>query len=239
LKPGELKIMLKLMENEDGLTFTNIKDKTELSAPVVSEYLKNLQNMAIIIKDEERKYRLRKSYFRGYSKSSTSPIYEIFLNILQDFIVARGMQIHNLENEEQRHDEMTKFLENIIFSSIPWATGYIILKSIVTAIEPYEHKNEKEISLKVIDNLNKEINGQIEEWIVPAIQQLALVMTLNLEACHGFSTNMLDRVSQVANKSLLDFKDKIILTDGKELKSIIDVIEEIKKSVLLARHRFI
>ena len=61
MREGEEKIVEVLLYNANGLSFTELKEKTGLSPPSLSENLRRLSNLGFLLKiDETRKYRLRK-----------------------------------------------------------------------------------------------------------------------------------------------------------------------------------
>lgn len=66
LREGETKIVNVLLYAEESLSFTEIKEKTGLSSPSLSENLKRLTNLGLILRnDETRKYRIPKGTILG------------------------------------------------------------------------------------------------------------------------------------------------------------------------------
>jgi len=66
LREGETKIIDVLLYTDEALSFTEIKERTELSPPSLSENLKRLNNRGLILKNEKtKKYRITKGTLLG------------------------------------------------------------------------------------------------------------------------------------------------------------------------------
>ena len=66
MREGETKIVNALLYADESLSFTEIKEKTGLSPPSLSENLKRLNNFGLILRNEKtRKYRIPKGTILG------------------------------------------------------------------------------------------------------------------------------------------------------------------------------
>jgi len=166
MKPGEMKIYKALMDHEQGLTFTELKKETKLSAPVLSEYLKNLQLEGSVNKNVAvRKYQLTRAYL---PKTKLYGI-EKALRFLVFFAPAFAVKIKQVKNEAKRMELVKHFLKMYFMSG----SSIVIFFAIGSVLDEWFEKGEERIDL-----LSSMLNEQIRNWVGPYIQKLALALVL-------------------------------------------------------------
>jgi len=173
MKPGENKIYNELVR-VPGLTFTELKDKTNLSAPVLSEYLKKMQKLGVVVKElETKRYRLAQIYFPMKTlPNDLQKAYKIFAVT----ILRTALKISKIEEKEAKEEAFRKFLGNSFhyFMVINW-------KVIGEAIGVFAGKEKNIKDQDLIVEMNAIINRAFQDWAAPIANTLATAMLYNLD----------------------------------------------------------
>lgn len=92
LAPGEKKILDTLRESEKRLlSYTELREKTGLSDPALSEYLKELQKKGLIQRDMmSRKYEIKT---RGHKTYVEKEILDMFAGLLEDRFTPNSISV--------------------------------------------------------------------------------------------------------------------------------------------------
>jgi len=152
MRPGEFKILAALMENPEGLTYTKLKDKTNLSNPVLSEYLARFKNEGVILasvgwktqtgenkqKKERSRYVLAGAYL---GKESMPSDFEQKVSALMSAIPFESLRISRVRDPDRRQKVFSDFL-NYHTGNIRALILLSIMKSIKASLgEPSLHED--------------------------------------------------------------------------------------------------
>jgi len=199
LKPGEMKIINALMRSENGLSFTELKAEVKLSAPVLSEYLKNLVGDGFIDKDVRiRKYKLKRIFFPWKELSSREQAMRFYASSAP--ILA--MSIKRVKDDATRLELITEFMKMFLMDG----GSVMVFNIIVHALEEWDSKGRQNLDL-----LLPILKEQIENWIVPYTQKLALAVAL-------FDIQDLSKT--------VDVMDEIASHWNEQIKKTIDVLRK-------------
>jgi len=183
VKPGEMKILHSLMDTNQGLTFTELKKITKLSAPVLSEYLATNLKVGIILKDTEtRKYVIPKGYRKGlYNIPSQAVSIAISedKNAFQEFLHYHLNRLSALV--------LSSILRAIKKSTQPKGRKAKAMKQIINVME------------KEMDVFHASLKESLDHWINPYINYLAL-------AC--IADTSFYEVTRRIGKELLEISEK-------------------------------
>jgi len=167
LRRGEIKILNALRKQPLGLSFMNLKNKTGLSAPALSEYLKRFSSTGYIIKDN-RKYRLPIAFLNLDLSDRTM---RMLMRLTTSVALSLGEKIHRIESRDERREAYRKYLEfyydivNRVFWRILFDTSEI-MKGKIKAEKDIERGEER---LKTV----------FLEWVLPVFQMILLVDNVN------------------------------------------------------------
>jgi len=163
MKPGQIKILSCLLEHEQGLTFTELKAKTKLSAPALSDYLKSLQDEAIITKLPDRKYSLR-GVFKPIKKLSDR---EKAMKFFTTLVLILGPKIKKIKDPSKRLELVRQFVKIFVFYGVPFITW-------ATIHESFEKSKKRKKNLWSI------LNVEMENWLNTYVQKITLIFLLNV-----------------------------------------------------------
>lgn len=174
LKPGEIKIFNALTNHEDGLTFKELMNITELSHTALAQYLKRQLQAGVVRKDyKKRKYRLARIYlpienFPNKWQKHMKAAAVIFLNL--------GREISKIKNKEKRQMALEIFLRDAFHS-----LTLFIWKILGEAIADYGNdvRNLKNQDLAV--QRGKIINWAMHDWISGIADAIAVAMVWNID----------------------------------------------------------
>jgi len=204
MRPGEFKILAALVEIPKGLTFTELKEVTALSNPVLSEYLRVLLEQGIILKtaigdDDKRRTRYRYVLAEAYqSVEKFEGIERSFLRMMRS-IPFEGSRIAMVKDPELRKNIYSDFLRFHV-GNIDILIMVAIREAVIQTLEKnrkgeYEFsKNLTKITKKKAKRFAKqavrlwetemmEYNRNIQDamlnWVIPYVQMLALAYMAN------------------------------------------------------------
>lgn len=222
MKPGELKIHKALMDHEEGLTFTQLKNETGLSAPVLSEYLKSFTIGGFIEKDIQRRYRLRRTFLPTKKLSDR----ERMMKFITASSFLLGVEVMRVKDEEKRLELMREFLKTYLLH----AGSLMVWGTINYSLDKWEMTGVK--GKRTIRDLWLILNEQIGNWIAPLIEKLALIIAFNVE---DFRKNE-DVIEKIADLWLKQFMKWIHLLKKHEKilriedKTFMEMVDEVKRS---------
>lgn len=114
MRPGELKILQALMQVPNGLTYTQLKQITGLSNPVISEYLTRFVKEGMILKDLKAKlYYLAGAYLPEQALNGSERDTAVFMRNIPN----EGSRIAQVIDQDQRkriYEDFIKFHMNNI-----------------------------------------------------------------------------------------------------------------------------
>jgi len=225
LRPGEFKIIAALVES-DGLTYTELKDKTELSNPVLSQYLGGFVDQGMIWKNpNDRRYYLPKAY---YPMEKLSEDLEKNIVYLMKRIPFQGTDISLIKNEELRKKIYSNFLlyhlDNIsilIIRTIRNSVLEILRKyskkelETMEAISRTKKKKMPTLAARVVKQWETQmgeyhslIKERMDNWINPYIQMLALAYWSNMEpTIAGIDEELMQRFHFTTVKETFWFRE--------------------------------
>ena len=108
MREGETKIVNILLYADEGLSFTEIKEKTGLSPPSLSENLKRLINLGLILRNEKtRKYRIPKGTILGEFRFNKVNL-KIEENLMDIYKVSTSLFWRSLGHKQGFNHKITK-----------------------------------------------------------------------------------------------------------------------------------
>jgi predicted transcriptional regulator len=195
LQPGMMKIFTALVNQPEGLTFTELGKVVHLSDPVISEYLAKMQEQGVVSKDpENRRYGLAKIY---YPMEAFANDYQKALKIFSAIVVKKGLEISEMTQNPAREEAFRLFLESAFqyFTVLGW-------KIIGEAIATFSGKQDLRDQDLVV-KMNATINEAFRDWISPIANSLAVSIALNLDIIgvgDGFFNDLLKRATEDLDK---------------------------------------
>jgi hypothetical protein len=184
MRPGEFKILAALMENPEGLTYTKLRDKTNLSNPVLSEYLARFKNEGVVFptidrksqtsKNKQNKERSRYVLAGAYlGKESLPSDFEQKVSALMAAIPFESLRISRVKDPDRRQKIFSDFLE--------YHTGNIralillsIMKSVKASLEEPSWSEDAALFEKIAKSGKKKARVQGKEFLDHWEQRLSL-----------------------------------------------------------------
>jgi len=169
MKPGMLKIFNALTHAE-ALSFTELKRKTGLSNPVLSDYLHRFCEQGIVVRDPKtRKYMLAQIYFP--SKLFPNE-YQKTLKLFAVGSIHMALKITKIKNEELRKKAFKGFLRHSFhfLAVLAW-------KIIGEAVGALGADNTQKQDL--IAKMGAAINQAYRNWVIPLANVLAVAIAIN------------------------------------------------------------
>ena len=173
MQPGKMRIYTALVNANDGLTFTELTKEAKLSNPVVSEYLKELQDLGVIFRDPEtRRYVLAKIF---YPVRDLPNDYRKALKIFAVQIVKMALAISDVDNTEEKEENFRKFLNYTFhyFMVLIWK----IIGEATTDLSTKDDLKDQRLVL----TMNATINNAFKDWVAPIANSLAVAIGLNID----------------------------------------------------------
>jgi predicted transcriptional regulator len=207
VRPGEFRLVAALAEEPNGLTYTELKKKANLSNPVISEYLFGLKKLGIILltpENKKRNERARYTLTSVHQKMDNLPsTFEKRIQIVIREIPGEGIKISLVKDEKLKKEIYNDFIryhmDNIsllILRSMRNSVSKNLLNS-ENLRKDVEYNREipkltkkkamgfaKEVCTdweRRMTNYNAEIQGEMLNWVVPYIQMLSLAYMANLQ----------------------------------------------------------
>jgi DNA-binding transcriptional regulator GbsR (MarR family) len=173
MKEGQKKIFNSLTLNPEGLSFSELHEKTDLSNTALSNYLKGMNESGLIIKDyKHRKYHLPTTYM---------PM-ELFGNEWQKFMkgsvaqfVNLGLKISNIKNIVERKEALQSYLQGS-FHLLTLFLWQIVGES-TRKFQDIKDLKDQELMLEK----SRIINEEIQNWVIGITDSLATSMLLNAD----------------------------------------------------------
>ena len=162
MKPGQIKILQALTENTE-LSFTELKQKTGLSSPALSEYVKDLLTNGIAERTENRKYRILKTYIPLEKLTEQ----EKAMKFISVSALGFGKKIYEEKNLERKAVLLDKFLTIYVERAAP----LIIEGAITYALDQKKLTHE---------SIAPRLREAIKDWVVPFVENLGIVTAANI-----------------------------------------------------------
>jgi len=173
----------------DGLSFSELKEKTGLSAVSLSVYLKTLQKTGLVKKDfEHKKYALPRILMPMESFAND---WQIFMRKCTVQFVLFGHTIAGMKNRQERIVAMQNFLQ-ASYHLLTLFLWKIIGEA--TAELGNDVKNLKDAELVVAKS--KVIYDEVNDWIIGITDSLATAMVLNVDILDEAGKPVFDKVLQ-------------------------------------------
>lgn len=222
-----MKIIYALMAVPDrGLTFTELKKATELSGPVLSDYLNGYKKIGMILKNAETK-----RYFIPVGYSRASPYLaetdkQVASTIFQIFMQAAGLV--GVEDKETRERAYHEFLSYYL-SQLSAFILYVIEKAGKSCFEPPKElfdlklmRKKPDVAAQKIframqekmDAFHASLKEYLDHWVVPFIHFLALAY-MEIRALHP----------QITGEVFKEFVEA-----SEKNKSWLNILNELEKS---------
>jgi DNA-binding HxlR family transcriptional regulator len=160
-----MKVWSVLMQDE-GPTFTQLKDQVKLSAPVLAEYLKRFEADGFVER-VDRRYRLKKIFVPIKKLSDT----EKAMRVLASSAPLVAMMIKQIKDKAKRASLLNQFLKLYLVQG-----SSLMVSLIVTHCLAEWRGNPQKL-----DVLLPLLNDQAKNWAVPYIQKVALALALNID----------------------------------------------------------
>jgi len=161
-------------QKPDGISFTELKRTTELSAPSLSEYLTEFQNQGIIIKDPKtRQYKLAAIY---YPSEAFPTEFQKILKVFAVLVVEKAMKISQIRDKRTREEAFRKFLESIFryYMVVVW-------KVIGEGVGVFGNNKENLKNQDLVVNMNATINEGFQDWLIPIANSVAMAIGVNID----------------------------------------------------------
>jgi hypothetical protein len=215
MRPGEFKILRALMNERKGLTYTELKETTKLSNPVLSEYLTGFMKEGMILKNlEDRRYSLA----AGYKPKENFKDFDRALRIFMRNIPHEGARIAMVADQDLRK----KIYEDFFHFHIDNVSILLVMQIRNSLIQLFKDNIEKEQDLwQELQTLRKEnakkklaeqivkkweaevvqyhsiIQEKMLNWFIPYVQMLALAYMANYEfTLSGIDSELPQRFSK-------------------------------------------
>lgn len=230
MRPGEFKILAALMNAPMGLTYTQLKQKTELSPPVLSAYLKGFVEVGMILKDpKDRLYFLAGAYQR---RQNLLGDFERSVSIFMQSIPFEGSRIALVEDQDLRrriYEDFFSFHMNNISVLLATAMRESVIQVLREDMKKAYNSGEELQKLKkkkkdkknvkrfialcarIVEAEMTQYHAAIQEkilnWIIPYIQMLALAYMVNAKfTLAGIDKELPQRFSKEAVEKTLWFR---------------------------------
>lgn len=174
MRPGEMKIYKALVNNMEGLSYTELIEQTKLSNTALALYLKLMRSTGVVTKDfENRKYTLAQIFYPLKMLPNDG------LKALKIFSVAtlkEAKAISKMKSLEDRKVAFKKFLDVTFqyFTVIIWK---VIGEALAVYDDKIENVKDQHLSLQMDSIINKTFN----DWINPIASYIAVSISLNID----------------------------------------------------------
>ena len=174
MKPGQEKIYKAMINNPEGLSFTNLRKTINLSPPVLSAYLAHMQVTGLLRKDPKtRRYQLAQIYFPLKMLPND---YQKAMKIFGVASVKKAKVISEMKPSKKRKMAFQKFLDATFqyFTVIIWK---IIGEAIAVYGDNMENIKDQDLTLQMDAIVNKAFN----DWVNPIASCIAVSLSFNLD----------------------------------------------------------
>jgi len=175
MKPGETKIINALITNEDGLTFTKLKEQTGLSNTGLSNYLNLMQ-----VKGDVRKDVLTKKYVLATVNLPLKNLlndWQRSLKVLPILFRRKGLELAKIEDKTKRKVALKSFLK-FGFYWLSFASWKIIFEAIGDWEKGVKEETPNE---DLVLKKSALINEAVQNWVVGIADALATAIILNVD----------------------------------------------------------
>jgi len=251
MRPGEFKILAALMNEPDGLTYTQLKKMTELSAPVLSEYLAGFVREGIILKDYENKlYFLASAYQSRHSLGDLERSLSIFMRNIP-FEGSRIAQVRDQDLRKKIYEDFFSFHMNNISILLVMAIKNSFIQVFKDSLgkedfwkkmQTLKKKDVKRLAEQTVRRWEAEVtqyHSMIQEkmlnWVIPYIQMLALANMANPQyTLAGIDKELMQRFSKEAVRGTFWFQqleaiDQELAKRHPEFAKLLKELEELEK----------
>lgn len=172
MQPGKMKIFITLAGSENGFKFTELRKSVGLSAPVLSEYLAEMVDQGIVVREADRRYMLAKIY---YPLMSFANEYQKSLKLFPAYAVRAAYEISEIKDEKVREETYKSFLRYSFyyFMVLIWK----ILGESVTDLSKKEDVKNQDLMVK----MNSTVNDAFRDWVAPIATSLAVSIAVNID----------------------------------------------------------
>lgn len=173
MQSGKMRIYTALVYTEKGLTFTELKRVVKLSNPVLSEYLKEMQKLGVILRDPEtRRYVLAKIF---YPFKELPNDYQRALKFFSVNILKLALTISKITEREEKEVIFRNFLNHTFhyFMVLIWK---IIGEATVDLSEKEDLTDQT-----LVSNMNAIINTAFKDWVAPIANSIAVAIGVNID----------------------------------------------------------
>jgi len=174
MKPGQMKIYNAMVNNPEGYRFTELKQKVNLSPPVLSEYLTEMQMTGLIRKNPKtRRYMLTQIYFPLKMLPND---YQKALKIFAVAILKKAQLISKMEPSKEKTMVYKQFLD-VTFQYFTVAVYKVIGEALAVYSDEKENVRDQAKTLQ----MDAVINKAFSDWINPIASCIAVSLGINLD----------------------------------------------------------
>lgn len=255
MRPGEFKILAALMNVPNGLTYTKLKEITELSSPVISKYLSGFVREGMILKDnKDRLYRLASAYQPR----------QIFLGDLERGILTlmrsipfEGSRIALVRDQDLRrkiYEDFFSFHMNCISILVVMAIRNSLIQvlrengkkeqDLLKKLPKLKRKDARRFAARLAGTWESElahyhsaIHERMLNWVIPYIQMLALAYRANAQfTLAGIDKGLPERLTKEAVEKTFWFKqleaiDKQLAEHNPKFAKLLKRREELERKL--------
>ncbi len=188
MKRGELRIVSEIMKAEEGLTFSELKTKTELSHTAVSNYLTALQSNHIIMRDSKTK---RYHLWRASMQPSELTSYE---RDITEIIGASAQYTASIIREKKRA------VAKEALGGYCLHNCSLLIAKILDCIQGGcgELPESGDLDVKDIDDYFEKLNEAMHNWLIPWIQMLAFGYLYNPDVSDDVFFEVIQKFADMA-----------------------------------------
>ena len=194
MRPGMLRIFTVLVGEPEGLTFTELRKATGLSAPVLSDYLVRMQGEGVVTREPEtRRYCLARLH---RPMDAIGDDFQKALKVLSVVVAREGLVISEMKEGEPRREVFRLFLD--------YAFQYLTLsawKVIRDAVAGLSGRGSIE-DQELVVGMNAAINGGFGDLVVPFANSIAVAIALNADIA-SVGERLFDEVLREASEKMV------------------------------------
>jgi hypothetical protein len=208
MKEGSKKIFHALTMNSKGLSFSELQEQTELSGTALSNYLKEMHDSGLILKNyKDRIYRIPTVYL---------PM-ELFANNWQRFMKGSaahffnlGLKISNMKNRAERKEAMQNYLQGSFH-----LLALFLWKIVGESIQKFETRQDMEDQELLLEK-SRIINEEIQNWVIGITDSLATSMILNADLLDKAGNPIYEEILEQVQHNIKKLERLLNLKEAKE-----------------------